>query len=61
MGSYPLNSYGLVDMIGNIWEWTTDWYQTHSELADACCTAANPLGGEQARSIDPRDGAAIPP
>ncbi|NYT34089.1 formylglycine-generating enzyme family protein [Rhizobium sp. WYCCWR 11128] len=56
VNAFPPNGYGLLSMIGNTWEWTSDWYTSEhpADAPKACCIPENPRGGRELDSYDPR-------
>jgi formylglycine-generating enzyme required for sulfatase activity len=54
--AFPPNGYGIHDMIGNVWEWTTDWFGSRHEAdpSKPCCIPQNPRGGREEESYDLR-------
>ena len=57
VGTFPPNDYGLLDMIGNVWEWTTSYYAPRHDVAATRTLGLTDVSGAGESAHDEHDHA----
>ncbi|HKH52213.1 MAG TPA: formylglycine-generating enzyme family protein [Mycobacterium sp.] len=52
VGTFPPNGFGLDDMIGNVWEWTTTQFSAHHRVDGPVQSCCDPSGTAPAATSD---------
>lgn len=60
VGQFPANGYGLHDMIGNVWEWTADWFSDAADRGASCCGSPERERARIKASVDPASAVDVP-
>ncbi|XP_074054785.1 formylglycine-generating enzyme [Macrotis lagotis] len=47
--AFPPNGYGLYNIVGNAWEWTSDWWTVHHPVDEALDPQGPPSGSDRVK------------